>query len=179
VAAYNYGKKRFGADGTTSDGDDFYEAEGVIESALVEDEFFDADGEDHSEFLDDFSNGNGYFSKEARAARQAARQEKRDKKGAASTDGTTPAEKKKFDLDKTLGQAKQGAELLGTVKGMFGKGGAPTGAPEVVGGGGYTPPADEKGMSTGAKIGIAVGAVALVGIIIYVATRKKGAKAGK
>jgi len=41
------------------------------------------------------------------------------------------------------------------------------------GGGGGTPPPQKKGLSMGAKIGIGVGAVAVIGLIVFLATRPR------
>lgn len=78
---------------------------------------------------------------------------------------------KKIDWNALL---KKGADLIGsgkisgTIQAL--KGGKPMAKPAPL----PPPPAPEpKGLSTGAKIGIGVGAVAVLGLVIYLATKKK------
>jgi hypothetical protein len=83
------------------------------------------------------------------------------------------AEGGKFDWSKLL---QQGKELIGSgkvsnviqsVRGL--KGTKPSAKPQLP----PPPPPPPPGLSTGAKIGIAVGGVAVLGLIVFLATRKK------
>ncbi len=78
------------------------------------------------------------------------------------------------------GVKKKAKKLVGSgkVQGFFGKAQGVLGALGVGQGGGTQvdlapPPPPKKSMSTAMKVGIGVGVAAVLGIIIYVATKKK------
>jgi hypothetical protein len=96
-----------------------------------------------------------------------------------SSSDVEKAKREGFDWDKATGNWKkvQDSGVLDFISGLVGKGRQNQSQYNT---GNYPPlvPVDdtkekEEGMSTGMKIGLAIGGVAVVGAIIYFATRKK------
>jgi hypothetical protein len=97
-----------------------------------------------------------------------------------STSDIEKAKKEGFDWDKATGTWKKVQEsgALDYLASLFGKKNQQPTQAYYGSGTNYQPPVvpvdtKEKGMSTGMKVGLAIGGIAVVGAIIYFATRKK------
>jgi hypothetical protein len=140
----------------SADGDEYYDADG--ESYYGGDDFYDAKGD-----ADDFYNAGGLFSGMRKA--QAKREKRRALKNKSKDEARILKAKSKQTLaDAQIESAKQ-----------MGKGSeADLELAKSVGKNAEQP--NEKGLSKGMKIGIAVGVVLILGVVGFIVYKKMSAK---
>lgn len=158
------------AEGNDNAKEDFYDADGDDFYGAGGDEFYDADGDN-----DDYYNAGGFFArmKERRADKHDAKMEKRgaktDIKKAKAEKKIATGEAKKTRADAKVGLAEaQKLSAEASAKGVD----ADTAMANALAKDGGA----KSGMSTGAKIGIVVGVVLVLGVIGFVIYKKSKSK---